>query len=811
MKKIVLTFFAITFCFSLTIAQNLTQTVRGKILDMDSKNPLTGATVKIVGSNPLIGTTTDLDGNFRLENIPVGRITLELSYIGYETKTFPNIEVNSGKEVVLQFEMQESILQMEEVVVKAQKNKGEALNEMALLSVHSISVEETKRYAGGFDDPSRVVSNLAGVTNRPDGSSDIIVRGNSPKYLQWRLEGIEISSPYHFDDQNASFGGLSALNNNLLRASDFYTGAFAAEYGNVLSSVMDVKLRPGNNEKFEGGVGLGILGTDITLEGPLKKGYAGSYLVNYRYSTAGLVFDLGLIDMDAVTSYQDFNTKFVLPTKNAGTFSLFAVAGKSKFIIDDLDPTILPTANNKTMSIDLKEDLSKENYLLSSGLNHVMTINENSFLKTSLSFSANGIDDEIYQSKVIRTLDAAGELIEDSLYGRRQNYDNNLMKSTYRGAITYHSKINARSKIQIGTKYSLFDYDYKQSMLNEGEDDMFAVIDFKENISTIQNFASWRYRLNEKLTLVTGLHNMNVLYNNKSTLEPRIAFNWELNKSNSIHAGYGNHSTMESIHHYFAKVQHADGSTTEPNQNLDLLKAHHYVIGYEKRFNNKLMAKIEAYYQDLYNLPVENNDTSYFATINEGIDYRYVDLVNKGTGKNYGVEITLERFFDGNFFFLVNTTLYKSKYKSLEGVERNTLYSKDYLSNILFGKEFHKLGKKKNQTLGLNCKMFFEGAQKQVPLLRDAEGNLAVDPGNNRFFDYSKAYESGLDDIFQLNLSISYKFNRSKTTHEIFLDLQNLTNNKGKLYEYYDETEPGSVGHITQFGFFPNLMYKVYF
>jgi outer membrane receptor protein involved in Fe transport len=241
----------------------------------------------------------------------------------------------------------------------------------------------------------------------------------------------------------------------------------------------------------------------------------------------------------------------------------------------------------------------------------------------------------------------------------------------------------------------------------------------------VNNFISWKHNLNEKIIFVAGLHNMNILSNNKSTFEPRLSMNWSINKTSSVHAGYGMHSTTESVHNYYTKIPQDDGSFIEPNKNLGLLKAHHFILGYEKHFTENLMGKIEVYYQDLYNLPVENNDTSYYATINEGIDYKYVGLVNKGSGKNYGVEISIERFFDKNFYFLLNSSLFDSKYKSLEGIWRNTRYNNKYIVNILCGKEFKNLGKKRNQTLALNTKIFFEGGQRYIPLLRDAQGNVA--------------------------------------------------------------------------------------
>lgn len=810
MKKIVSISLLLVMFITLAFSQKLSQTVRGTILDSDSKLPLIGATVKITGTNPLIGTAADIDGKFRMENIPIGRITLQISYMGYDSKIIPNIEVNSGKEVFLSINLQESVVNLNEVVIKAHK-KGEAKNEMSLLSTHSISLEETKRYTGGMDDPARVVSSFAGVAATADGSSDIIVRGNSPKYMQWRLEGVEISSPYHMDDQNASFGALTALNNNLLATSDFYTGAYSPEYGDVISGIYDVKLRPGNNEKFEAALGVGILTTDLTLEGPFKKGYAGSFLINYRYSTISLIKKLGLVDVPGDVNYQDATFKIVLPTKKAGTFSFFGLGGLSGVSMENMTPTGLSTPGRTIKSALISRDYEKANNLSNLGMNHTYSINTNSYLKTSLSYSGSGIKDDIFESDTIRFYDSEGAFLRDSVTNKIQTFKNRITKSSYTAAITYSNKINAKNKIQIGTKYTLFSNKYNQSMFSDQSSDLLAVTDFNKNAGALNNFISWKHSFNEDFAFVAGLHNTNILLNNKITVEPRIAINWKLNNSSSVHVGYGKHSTMEGLHNYHTKVLQPDGSVIEPNKNLDLLKADHFVLGYEKRFSEKLMAKVEAYYQNLYNLPVENNETSYYSTINEGIDYRYVALVNKGTGKNYGVETTLERFFDNNYYFLINGSLFESKYKSMEGVWRNTRYNNNYLVNILCGKEFKNLGKKHTQTLAINAKAFFEGGQRYIPLLRDAQGNVAVDPANDRYWDYKKAYSNKLDNIYQLNLSVSYKFNRPKATHEIFLDLMNLTNNKSRMSEYYDESKPNKIGYQTGIGFFPNLMYKLYF
>lgn len=811
MKKFFSTTLLLLFICQLIQAQILTQTVRGTITDIDSKMPLVGVHVLIPGTEPLLGTITDTEGRFKITKVPVGHIALQLLYVSYENVILPDIEVNSGKEVVLDLNMREIAVDLEEVLIRSNTEKGAASNDMALVSARSISLNETERYTGSFNDPSRIMSNYAGVASTPDGSSDIIVRGNSPKYQQWRLEGIEIPTPYHFNDQNTiGNSGLTALNNNLLASSNFYTGAFSAEYGNVLSSVFDLRLRPGNNEKFESTFGFGLLGADVTVEGPFSKDYSGSYLFNYRYSTTAMISDLGLVDIGGEPKFQDMAFKILLPSKKLGTFSLFGLGGFSQFSLTEVTPTDYQTPTNTTLPDGISEDFNKKAYLLNLGLNHSLPLGANSFLETSLAYSGNGVDDQVFEINRQEIMDQDGNIIQDSLIEPNLNFKNQLSTHSYLGSVSFHSKLNARHKIQLGTRYSLTQYDYQQKQINQSGE-LFPVMDFNKPVGILRNFASWKYRVNNRLTMVAGLHHLQVGLNQKQSLEPRFSISQQISPSASIYGGYGKHSTMERIHHYFAQTEKTNGSVFQPNRDLDLLKAHHFVLGYKNHFSQNLMFTVEAYYQDLYNLPVENNDTSYFATINEGVNYRYLDLVNAGTGKNYGLELTLERFFDGNYYFLINGSLFNSTYTALDGIERNTEFNGNYLINMLAGKEFTRLGKKKNRSIALNARFYAGGGRRIVALLRNEAGQLAVDSENNQFWDHQSAYDDKLDDIYMLTLSASYKIHRPKATHEIFIDLNNVTNAQGRLSEYYDASEPGGIGYTRQFAFFPNLMYRVYF
>lgn len=812
MKRTVALSCLVLFFLPAVLAQSIHQTIRGVVTDLDSKLPIAGATVSIAGSNPLVATITDKDGNFRFENMPIGRVSIGVSSIGYENILLPNIVINAGKEAVLAIPMQEAVTRLKEVVVTVDKNKGQALNDMVLVSGRSISPEQTNRYAGGFNDPSRILSNFAGVTSTQDGSNDIIVRGNSPKYMQWRLEGVQITNPNHFADQGSVGGTISTLNNNLLAASDFYTGAFTAEYGDAFSGVYDVKLRAGNNEKREAIFGFGVIGTEISLEGPFKKGYKGSYLFNYRYSSVSLLNKLGMVsDFNGGLNFQDATFKVVLPTEKAGQFSFFGLGGLSNFRFNDVTPALFQTPGSRYNRNKTGEDFKKGSHLLNVGMNHTLTLNRKSHLTTSLAYSSEGIKDDVFEHFLYKLYDNNGGFIKDSVIDGALNFNGRLKKSAYRAELTYSNKINAKHKILIGSKYALLNYDFKQSMFRDSTATRFNLVNFNENVHTLRNFISWKYRISENFTTVAGVHNMNVLLNKKSTIEPRLALNWKLNRSSSLNAGYGNHSSMESIHHYFTKVQLPNGAITEPNKDLDLLKAHHFVLGYEKRISKNLLIKLEAYYQYLYNLPVANSDTNLFATINEGLEFQYIDLVNKGRGTNYGLELTVERFFANQYYYLFNASVYHSTYKAMDGIERNTRFNGNYLVNALFGKDFSGLGKRRNKTISFNSRVFFGGGKKIIPLLRDAGGQLAVHPASNQYYDYSLAYKKGLDDIYQITLSVSYKIDIRKTTHEIFLNIDNITNNRARLTEYYDPAEPNSIGYMKQMTVFPNLMYRVYF
>lgn len=756
-------------------AQQPTQTIRGQIVDADSKMTLPGANVVVLNTDPFLGTSTDMDGSFTIEGVPVGRHSLKISFLGYEDQMIPNVLVESGKELVLNIELTESLTKLKEVEITAKANKTQTMNEMATVSAKSFSVEETQRYAAGIDDPGRMALSYAGVTGSFDGTNEIIIRGNSPRGLLWRMEGIEIPNPNHFADVGSSGGGISALSSNMMTNSDFFTGAFPAEYGNASSGVFDIRLRKGNNQKREYALQAGIMGTDFAFEGPFKKGGKASYLVNYRYSTLALMNRVGIdVVGDAVPVFQDLSYNISLPTEKYGQFTFFGLGGDSYIEENDIDFRNRFRTN-----------------LAVAGATHTYMLNPTTYVKTVLAYTGTRNEYTDYE------IDADSAFYNDN--------NENFTNWSARGSVTLNKKFNARHTLKTGVIVSHLNYDYSLNYFNEGRGVRINELDQDGNTQLLQGFANWKYRMTDELTFVSGLHYIQLALNNSASIEPRLGMRWAFSPRQAITAGFGIHSRHDNLPAYFVRNTDQAGNVTLPNQNLSLPKARHYVVGYERQLTEQMFFKTEAYYQDLFDVPVERENSSSFSTLNLSSYYTDVPLVNAGTGTNYGLEMTLEKFFSDNYYFLITGSLFESKYAGSDNIERNTRYNSNFAGNVLAGKEFLFGSGEKSKAFGVSIRTIYVDGQRIIPinLEESIEAGYTVR-------DYSKIYEEKAPYYLRIDLQMNLRSNRPKTTHILKLDIQNVTN-RANVFNTYFDAESGSIQNSTHLGLLPVLSYKVKF
>jgi hypothetical protein len=765
-------------------SQSLTQTIRGTVIDKISKSPLPGATVLLLNSDPLVGSTTDPDGNFKLSKVAVGSHTLKVSFIGYKDITLPNVIVNSGKEVVLNIPIQEDIVQMDEIVIRPDVEKNKPLNDMATVSARTFSVEETRKYAAAVNDPARMAASYAGVVQTGDGNNTISIRGNSPYGLIWRMEGVDIPNPNHFSGVASSGGGISILSSQLLTNSDFMTGAFPAEYGNALSGVFDLNLRKGNNEKQEYTVQAGFLGMDVAAEGPFSKNYKGSYLINYRYSTLSVLSSIGVPVGDAVTNFQDLSYNLYFPTKKAGNFSLFGFGGLS-------DQKL--AAKKDSTGWETTDDRYNFNYFSNTsaaGLKHAITLSANTYLQSAVVLSGN--DHGFTAAK-----------LDDSYIPNLTYQENNINKKFTISSVLNH-KFNARHSIRSGIYFNEYFYNLIEKDVNESTGAMEVPLDAKGKATTTQLFSQWNYRVTPKLSLNTGFHYLYLIDNNTYSLEPRASVKYELNDQQSVSFGYGLHGQMQPVGTYEAQKENQDGTFSKPNKDLKFTKAHHYVLAYDRAISKHLRVKAETYYQSLINIPVIDDITSSGALINNEDGYVTDLLVNKGVGRNYGLELTIEQFTYKNLYFLLSTSLYDSKYKALDGVWRDTRYNGNYAVSFTAGKEFISAGTK-NRTYGINVRALSSGGLRTTPI----DYEKSVQQGNTQYIE-SLAYSEQLPGYFRTDLRFSMKRNRAKSTSTLALDIQNVTNHQNLGGQYFD-AQSAEIKKWYQLPLLPILSYKIEF
>jgi len=793
MKRII----SLTILFTLIayngIAQNTGQTVRGLVVDAFTGNPITGATVMVPASNPFIGTSTDGKGEFEMKNIPTGRSTFTVSIIGYNQQTISNVMVISGKETVLNFKLEEKVTHLGDVVVKAFYSKERPLNDLALISARSFSVEETERFAGSLGDPARMVSNYAGVMVGNDSRNDIIIRGNSPMGLLWRIEGVEVPNPNHFGAQGTTGGPVSMLNSNLLSNSDFMTGAFPAEYGNALSGVFDIHLRSGNKEKYEFTGQVGFNGFEAAAEGPIplgKNAPKGSFIIDYRYSTLELVSKLGfnIGTGTAIPQYNDLSVIADIPTRKAGRFKFVGIAGNSFIQLGrTFDKAQAISSNQLGYATDFGAGLNV------AILTHSFMFNEKSRLKSAISFQnsqSNTQNDSIDYTNKTYFSSYAGKLIENKLSA----------------SIELKHKYSTQDNLTTGLLVNRYMTTFNDSAYDRNFHKRIVVTQVNNEPTTLyEAFVNWQHKFSDQLTLNGGLHYQIYDLNNESALEPRLGAEWKLTSTQSISLGYGLHSQIQPRTVYFFKeYDNKTGMYSENNRDLEFTRSQHVVLGYDWHIGQDFRIKSEAYYQGIYHVPVSKVNGAY-SLLNAGSGYyiaKLDSLVNSGLGKNYGLELTLEKFLSHGYYALMTVSLFDSKYQGYDKQWRNTAFNTNYAVNILGGYEF-KISKK--NMLTVDVRTVWSGGMRYIPI--DLQASITA---GEQVYDWSKAYLNKYKDYFRCDLRIGFKQNFKHVSQEWGFDLQNISNNQNIYSEQYNN-QSKDISTIFQQSFLPMMLYRINF
>lgn len=787
MKKfIVLIAMVCSFLTSLAQNSSFTQTIKGTVIDDQSGNVLAGATVSIEGSKQAI---TDNSGIFYLRNVSVGRQNVTVSMTGYESALLSNIEVTSSKEVVLEIRIKEKVQKMEEVIVKGGRSKTRALNEAAVVSARQLSIDEAFRYSGTRNDPSRMAQNFAGVSGGNDARNDIIIRGNSPAGVLWRMDGIDIPNPNHFSTLGSTGGPVSILNINTLKNSDFLTSAFPAQYGNALAGVFDLRLRNGNTGKTEFTGQMGFNGFEFGAEGPVNKESKSSYLINYRYSMVAALQNIGLKfgTGSATPYYQDGTFKVNLPTKKAGTFSIFGLGGESHihFLPAAQDDENLYASNDGTA-----RDRNFKSLTGVMGLSHQYFYNSTASAKTT--FAVSGFSSK-YNEDIIET----GKADKRAFYRKTEQLK-------YSFSHTFNKKFSAKNQLTAGVVADINTLQLVQDYIKDGDSVLSNLLNNNETALLLKAFTNFNHRFTDKLSTNMGVYYQNFTVNNTGSIEPRWNLKYQLRPNQSLSVGAGLHSQTQPLEVYFYQTKNNNGAVSYTNKELDFVKSAHGVLGYDINLTKYFRIKTEVYGQYIYNAAVERN-ASAFSMINTGSTFGFPDktnLVNNGKGYNYGIELTAERFLHKGLYYLLTVSVFESKYKGSDHVWRSTAFNSNYVVNALGGKEF-KLNSK--TTFGIDTKFTITGGQRYTPF--DIAASKAA---GYVLYKENEAYSLQQENYLRWDLKFSYVRNLKRVTQKWYIDLQNLTGREN-IYIQTLNPKTGVVSRINQIGFFPNINYQITF
>ncbi|SDE29529.1 TonB-dependent receptor [Niabella drilacis] len=753
------------FSHSLLVAQTTqTQWVRGRVVDDVTRFPIEDATIAVLGTG-LPSARSDKDGYFKL-NIPLGRYSLLVTHTGYETGTAADVLVTAGKEEQLVIPLTEKTTVLEAVVVQAKS--GQAMNnEMVAVSGTVFNPADTRRFAGSIGDPARMISAMAGVANASDGRNDIVVRGNSPLGLLWQVEGVTIANPNHYGSLASTGGPVSILNANSLAKSDFIAGAFPAQYGNALGGVFDLRLRNGNSEKTEAVGEIGFAGFEAGIEGPFSRRSKASYLVNYRYSTVGLLqavgFNVGT--GSSIPEYQDINFKIHIPLSAKNTLSAWGMGGPSKidFLGNEAD-----TTKNQNLYGAENTNIFSRFFTGIAGLNLETHFGRKTFGKLSIGINRateKGLADSI--SEQTREAFRTGE--------------SRFKTSRYEVAYTLAHKFSARSSLLSGVTATAFQYQLFDKRIYGNYESETIQIDENTNTALLQAFSQLKHRFTERLTFTAGLHYQQLTLNGSRAVEPRASLQYDLPGRQTISVAYGDHAQMQSPVVYF-KRSYINGQPVYTNRQLGFTRSRQMVLSYANQLASSLRLRAEAYYQKLSHVPVTRYPSG-FSMLNEGAGFGILlkdSLVNKGTGANYGVDLTLEKSFSRYYYFLITGSLFQSRYKGSDGVERNTTFNNNYIANILTGKDFRLEGDQ--HIFSVSLRMTVMGGRYVSPV--DAAASAS---GRGTTYDEDRnPYSIKQAPYYRADLKFGGRRNFKRSTLEGGVDLRNITNRQNLFVQLYD-------------------------
>ncbi|WP_170288134.1 TonB-dependent receptor [Prolixibacter denitrificans] len=768
------------------------------VLDHQTKAPLPGATITIRGTSRFYTTSSDFNGWFEIENVPVGLHDIVIELKDYKNQLLRNVEVVTGKEAFRMIELDQKVADNKKDIDIRPYKPGIARNATATVSAFSFNRENVQASDNVKEDPAQMAAELPAFRQIMDGRNDLSIRGNSPTGLVWQIDDIPVVAPNFSHEIGLSGGTYPLLPNALVGKSEVDYGPSPAGSIDALAGKFNLRFRNGNRVDRRYSLEMGSFGTAVSAEGPISRKPSSSYLVYYRNSLPSVLSGSGIEAVPGIfPDRQQAAIKVNVPTRFAGTFSIFATGGKNK--VEMLQGTGAQSENFYVYGGMPNTDNYLDETLYTGGFSHKIYLKRGiSSIKTTVGVSGYERTSrmEMYRSTSLRQIDAGSnnkeqELFFSSRFQHKPSADNYIVA----GVSARIHQVNFSDSTLTGNVTQVYPKNY------------YTLLDANEKgLVQVQADAGWQHKFGNTTAVYVGVNANYFTFNQTASVEPRLSIRHEYNDKTIVSIGYGLQSQLQPMFLYFMKTKADETGTviTEGNRNLSPTRMHQLVGAIDRNFHGNLRLHAEIYFQQLMKVPVEQHVSS-FSMMNYGAgfrDYSIYPLVNQGTGQNKGLELQLDKYLMHGYYFRLSGALYDSKYKASDGATRNTAFNGNYKSDLVLGTKFPFA---QNGLLDINMHAIYSGGSP-LPGIDDST-SVAV---GHTVYDEASRYATRGSDWFRIDARVTLKWSMRWLSHELSFNLHNLTGEKILLRRFYNP-ESGTVDEQYQLGFVPTVLYRVYF
>lgn len=748
MKNLILIFtIHLTFLF----AQN---SILGSLVDDGSNNSLSySITVQLKGDTNYVVASDSL-GFFIFKDIKLGTYTLDIDDDFFERYT-TSVLLESGNQLKMLIKLKERVHKLADVVIESPY-----YNPYKVTSNYNFSAGDFRKTSATLGDPGRIVQILPGVIPSSNGSNGISIRGNNPYNNNWYLDDIEIPNPNHFGGFGATSGFLGIFNESNLSGFDFYTGGYPAMYANSNAGIFDLRMKKGNKLKRESFAKVNFLGISAGTEGYFKKGKQATYLLT------GRIFDTRVVNLTKmlegkdliIPRFQDYSYKINLPINKKLDLSFFGFG-----------------ASNNLQSIYSVYNETTNNQVLCNNFSTTYSINTNSQLKAIVQLSNTRFD---YSYLVRKT----------------SGYEKTQKEDIIRSNIYFQHKFNAKLRIRIGYQGAFTGYKYKRTSLPLSNFDRDSA---RDNYDI--GYLNLNWRLTSKSLLTLGINNLYTKLLKRYSLEPKASITTQVSNGYKLSFSTG----------IYSKVPIAYGFENIKNT-PKLMKTGQFIVSNEFQLDSGFTFKVEAYYQYYWNVYYINsivNGVKNETVLNNPILEYSPNPINSNTttGRNFGIEVFMNKSFKRNYHLVFSGSLFDSRFKNSEGKLLNTIFNNRFNFVASLDKEYLRKKSYGIKVVNISCKTLYYGGYYAIPISLTTSQIY-----QDTYYDIRGIYSDKLPNNFRIDLGIQISYSRKRVKHELRFDIQNVSNHKNVVKRYYDPITD-QVKATYQFPILPIIGYGIYF